>query len=218
MACPLCLIIYHLDLISPSLSFQRRQWHPTPVLLPGKSHGQRSLVGCGLGVARSQTRVSNFTFTFHFHALEKEMAIHSSVFAWRIPGTREPGGLPSMGLHRVGHDWSDLAATAVCPLLFLPEVPLSFRSNDLNAMYDFAHDLTPIFSSIREVVIPTWVARITHINSLALDLAQSSALKTDTVFDNYSCYDYCCCLTWMQIFKLYWWNCTYTYAYTRLSI
>ena len=56
------------------------------------------------GVAEGQTRLSNFTFTFHFHALEKEMATHSSVLAWRIPGTGEPGGLPSMGLHRVGHD------------------------------------------------------------------------------------------------------------------
>ena len=56
------------------------------------------------GIAKSQTPVSNFTFTFHFHALEKEMATHSSVLAWRIPGTGEPGGLPSMGSHRVGHD------------------------------------------------------------------------------------------------------------------
>ena len=56
------------------------------------------------GVAEGQTRLSNFTFTFHFHALEKEMATHSSVLAWRIPGTGEPGGLPSMGSHRVGHD------------------------------------------------------------------------------------------------------------------
>ena len=64
------------------------------------------------GVAKSQTRLSNFTFTFHFHALEKEMATHSSVLAWRIPGTGEPGGLWSMGLHRVGQDWSDLAAAA----------------------------------------------------------------------------------------------------------
>ena len=54
-----------------------------------------------------------FTFTFNFHALEKEMATHSSVLAWRIPGSGEPGGLPSMGLHKVGHDWSDLAAVAV---------------------------------------------------------------------------------------------------------
>ena len=59
---------------------------------------------CLDGVARSQTRLSEFTFTFHFHALEKEMATHSSVLAWRIPGTAEPGGLPSMGSHRVGHD------------------------------------------------------------------------------------------------------------------
>ena len=58
------------------------------------------------------TRLNNFTFIFHFHALEKEMATHSSVLAWRIPGMGEPGGLPSMGSHRVGHDWSDLAAAA----------------------------------------------------------------------------------------------------------
>ena len=64
------------------------------------------------GVSRSQTRLSDFTFTVHFHALEKEMASHSSILAWRIPGTGEPGGLPSMGSHRVGHDRSDLAAAA----------------------------------------------------------------------------------------------------------
>ena len=56
--------------------------------------------------------MSDFTFTFHFHALEKEMATYSSVLAWRIPRTVEPGGLPSMGSHRVGHDWSDLAVAA----------------------------------------------------------------------------------------------------------
>jgi len=56
------------------------------------------------GVAEGRTRLSDFTFTFHFHTLEKEMATHSSVLAWRIPGTGEPGGLPSMGSHRVGHD------------------------------------------------------------------------------------------------------------------
>ena len=57
-----------------------------------------------LGVAKSQTQLRDFTFSFHFHALEKEMATHSGVLAWRIPGTGEPGGLPSMGSHRVGHD------------------------------------------------------------------------------------------------------------------
>ena len=56
------------------------------------------------GVAEGRTQLRNFTFTFHFHALEKEMATHSSVLAWRIPGMAEPGGLPSMGSHRVGHD------------------------------------------------------------------------------------------------------------------
>ena len=64
------------------------------------------------GVAKSRARLSDFTFTFHFHALEKEMAPHSSILAWRIPGTEEPGGLPSMGSHRVGHDWRDLAVSS----------------------------------------------------------------------------------------------------------
>ena len=64
------------------------------------------------GVTEGQTQLSDFTFTFHFHALEKEMATHSSVLAWRIPGTEEPGGLPSTGSHRVRHYWSDLAAVA----------------------------------------------------------------------------------------------------------
>ena len=79
-------------------------WHPTPVLLPGKSHGWRSLEGCSPWVADGRTQLSDFTFTFHFHALEKEIATHSSVLAWRVPGTGEPGGLPSMGSHRVRHD------------------------------------------------------------------------------------------------------------------
>ena len=63
-------------------------------------------------VAKSQTQLSNFPFTFHFHASEKEMATHSSVLAWRIPGMGEPGGMPSMGSHRVRHNWSDLAEAA----------------------------------------------------------------------------------------------------------
>ena len=97
------------------------------------------------GVAKSQTRLNDFTFTFHFHALEKEMTTHFSVLAWRIPGTGEPGGLPSMGSHRVRHNWSDLAAAAERILILLvivasggyawhcwlcchPEVYLSFFS------------------------------------------------------------------------------------------
>ena len=101
------LSLFHLTVFS---SWRwRRQWHPTPVLLPGESHGWRRLVGCSPGVTKNQTQLSDFTFTFHFHALEKEMAPHCSTLAWRIPGMGEPGGLSSMGSHRVGHDWSDLA-------------------------------------------------------------------------------------------------------------
>ena len=66
------------------------------------------------GVMKSRTRLSDFTFTFHFHALEKEMATHSSVFTWRIPGMGEPDGLPSMGSQRVRHDGSDLVAAICC--------------------------------------------------------------------------------------------------------
>ena len=80
------------------------------VLLPGKSHGWRSLVSCSpWGREESDTTER---LHFHFHALEKEMASHSSVLAWKIPGMGEPGGLPSMGSHRVGHDGSDLAVAA----------------------------------------------------------------------------------------------------------
>ena len=91
----------------------RRKWQPTPVFLPGESQGQGGPSGLpSMGSQKNQTGLSDFTFTFYFHALEKEMATHSSVLAWRIPGMGEPGGLLSMGLHRVRHDWSDLAAAA----------------------------------------------------------------------------------------------------------
>ena len=111
------------------------------------------------GVAKSRTRLSDFTFTFHFHALEKEMATYSSVLAWRIPRTGEPGGLPSMGSHRVGHNGSDLAAAGIPmsplswnPLSYLPPHPTPLgchRAPDLSSLdhtanshwlSNFAHD------------------------------------------------------------------------------
>ena len=98
------------------------------------------------GVAKSRTRPRDFTFTFHFCALEREMATHSSVPAWRIPGTGEPGGLPSMGSHRVGRDWSDVAAAAVLQNL------LSVCLFDL-----FVSLLSPLWSR------PLWLLSITWI-------------------------------------------------------
>ena len=99
----------------------RHLWSP----LPGEGNGNPLQYSClenpmdgGAwwaavhGVVKSRTRLSDFTFTFYFHTLEKETATHSSVLAWRIPGTGQPGGLLSMGSHRVRHDWSDLAAAA----------------------------------------------------------------------------------------------------------
>ena len=84
------------------------------------------------GVAEGRTWLSDFTFTFHFHALEKEMATHSSILAWRIPGKGEPGGLPSMGSHRVGHNWSDLAAAAATTLWCFFLKPEKDQSSILN--------------------------------------------------------------------------------------
>ena len=77
--------------------------HPEKIIIE-KDTCIPMLIAARFTIAKSRTRLSNFTFTFHFHALEREMATHSSVLAWRIPGMGEPGGLPSMGLHRVGHD------------------------------------------------------------------------------------------------------------------
>ena len=78
------------------------------------------------GVAKSQTQLSNFTFTFHFHALEKEMATHSSILAWRIPGMGEPGGLLSMGSHRVRHNLSNSAAAAAASSMIEKSGKLDF--------------------------------------------------------------------------------------------
>ena len=82
----------------------RGAWQPTLVVIPGESMDRGAWWATVHGVAKSRTRLRDFTFTFHIHALEKEMATHSSVLAWRIPVTWEPGGLPSMGSHRVGQD------------------------------------------------------------------------------------------------------------------
>ena len=100
------------------------------------------------GVAKSWTRLSDFTFTFHFCALEKALATHSSVLAWRIPGTAEPGGLPSMGSHRVGHDWSDLAAAAQSNFLWREKLTLGTlvpqeSSQSLAVWGDFPGRLVP---------------------------------------------------------------------------
>ena len=100
-------------------------------------------------VAKSQTWLSDFTFTFHFHALEKEMATHTSVLAWRIPGTGETGGLPSMGLHRVGHDWSDLPylmildrmKPQIVKISVLPKLIYKFDLNPINSSTCFVMEL-----------------------------------------------------------------------------
>ena len=103
------------------------------------------------GVTNSWTRLSDFTFTFHFPALEKEMATHSSALAWRIPGTGEPGGLPSMGSRRVGHDWSDLAAAAFhcIYVLMVPCWGTKFVSWCSSIFLFFLLSLVPLVSYLR---------------------------------------------------------------------
>ena len=105
--------------IGGSLSTRRRrQWHPLQYSCLENPMDGGAWKAAVHGVAEGQTRLNDFTFTFHFHSLEKEMATRSSVLAWRIPETEEPGGLPSMGSHRVRHEWSNLAAAAaVYPLM-----------------------------------------------------------------------------------------------------
>ena len=104
------------------------------------------------GVAKSQTWLRDFTFTFHFFALEKEMATCSSVLAWRIPVTGEPGGLPSMGSHRIRHNWSDLAAAAAVfhynHLYFYViniGITFAFRSLTHFRAYDLQMDPYPLY-------------------------------------------------------------------------
>ena len=103
------------------------------------------------GVPRNQTWLSDFTFTFHFHTLEKEMATHSSVLAWRIPGTEEPGGLLSMGSHRVRHDWSDLAVAAAVVLR------AGWRKgvSQMNSK--------PLAVCLLNIEVHTWVPACTHM-------------------------------------------------------
>ena len=100
-----------------SALFQRRQWQPTPVLLPGKSHGQRGLVGCSPWGHKESDTTERLHFHFSLSCIGEGNGNLLSVLVWRIPGTGEPGGLPSMGSHRVRHDWSNLAAAAAACLL-----------------------------------------------------------------------------------------------------
>ena len=100
------------------------------------------------GVAKSRTRLSNFTLTFHFHTLEKVMATHSSVFSWRTPGMGEPGGLPSLGSHRVRPDWSNLAAAITQSLSVVsnPDLCLSFLLDIFNLSLRIISFLHPALS------------------------------------------------------------------------
>ena len=105
---------FTVSIVSPSICHEvlgldwRGKWQPTPVFFLRESRGRKSLVGCFHGVAQNKP----WSDLAWMHALEKEMATHSSILAWRNPGIEEPGGLSSMGSHKAGHSWSDFAAAA----------------------------------------------------------------------------------------------------------
>ena len=136
---------------------------------PGRLHAVH-------GVAKSRARLSDFTFAFHFHALEKEMATHSSILAWRIPETEEPSGLPSMGSHRAGHDWSDLAA-AVAVCIYIIE-------------FWFAVTLRVLYSSLYVYMIKLLISFNCILNTLHLYFPHPY---------NYSCYFTSSCLLYPVI-------------------
>ena len=109
----------------------------------------------GKGVAKGRTQLSDFTFTFHFYALEKEMATHSSTLAWRIPRMGEPGGLLSLGSHRVGHDWSDLAAVAAVPQFVFAVFSGLNLCNEL--LEEYHKTDVPSSHDICQYLISTWL-------------------------------------------------------------
>ena len=108
--CWLELVVHNLHWFT--LGWQRRQWHPTPVLLPGKSHGWRSLVGCSPWGRKESDMTEQLHFHFSLSCIGEGNGNPLQCSCLENPRDREPGGLPSMELHRVGHDWSDLAAAA----------------------------------------------------------------------------------------------------------
>ena len=170
------------------------------------------------GIAKSWTRLSDFTFTFHFHALEKETATHSSVLAWRIPGTGEPDGLLSMGSHRVGHDWSDLAYKYSFYTLANSFI---FSLSSLGTVWDFTFEIWEIlvlenFFLMRgseRVILLIWKLgytewRITfweiykiNVILFILKIVRIMYLKSFmTVFFN-SVFRNCCCNFLLQLFQ-----------------
>ena len=134
----------------------RRKWQPTPVLLSGKSHGQRSLVGCSSWGREESDTTERLHFHYSLHALGKEMATHSSVLAWRIPGKGEPGRLLSMGLHRVGHDWSDLAARQQKGILGHKSFPHLYW----NTILCFAATVVTVYTAF--LIISDWTPVMWH--------------------------------------------------------
>ena len=123
------------------------------------------------GVAKTLTWLSDLTFIFHFHALEKEMATHSRVLAWRIPGTGEPGELPSMWSHRVGHDWNDLAAAAAA--FANRSIFFSVRSVGLYTSFLLRHNILRFHTVIK------WLCGISFIGTTLMTFLRCLVLRKE---------------------------------------
>ena len=151
--------IYRCLLIYPEVVFINGEGNGTPLHYSclENSMGGGAWWAAICGVVKSRTRLSDFTFTFHFHALEKEIATHSSVLAWKIPGTGQPGGLPSMGSHRVRHDWSDLAAVVVFIKSFMRRF---YQSNSLKVILSTNVTIASDTDYIRFPVYPSLVIEV----------------------------------------------------------
>ena len=142
-----------------SCLYRRRRWHPAPVLLPGKSHGRRSMVGCSPWGRKESDTTS--LFTFHFHALEKEMATHSSVLAWRIPGTGEPCWAAVYGV-----------AQSRTQLKWL-------SSSSSSCLYKFFHNDLIFWFVMRYVMSIFWKAFLGMTSFLVVDAFGSQLILTN---------------------------------------
>ena len=125
------------------------------------------------GVVEGWTRLRDFTFTFHFHALEKEMATHSSVLAWRIQGTGQPGGLPSMGSQRVGYYWTDLAAAAAAAAFFIVQLSYPYMTTGKTTALTSLIFVGKVTSLLMNMLSRLFIAFLPRSKRLLISLLQS---------------------------------------------
>ena len=146
------------EIVSDAQEYWRRQWQPTPVLLPGKSQGQKSLVGCSPWGHEESDTTEWLHFPISLSYIGKGNGNPLHYLAWRIPGTAEPGGLLSVGLHRVRHDWSDLAAVAVAAHSYITTGKTIALSR-----WTFVGKVTSLLFNMHSRLVITFLPRSKHL-------------------------------------------------------